>query len=153
MHDEQRKLKQLEAAIRLRALQREKSDMAQARARRALNEAQHAFDDEKAGYQSILALHAEQKRTGAALDPFLYEQRLLMQMAAHSGLEKKLADVSAAKAEYQTTVAAALASKVKEDVVRKAHGQTEASWQAHLYSQESIDVFDAQQSREDHHGL
>lgn len=153
MHDEQRKLKQLDAAIRLRALQREKAEMAQARARRALNESQQVFAAEARDYQSMLTLHAEQKRSGVALDPFLYEQRLLMQMAGHAEMENKRAHLSAAKADYQDAAKAALSSKVKEDVVRKAHGRTDALLQAHLDSQDGIDVFDAQQAREGRYGL
>ncbi len=153
MHDEQRKLKQLDAAVRLRALQREKAEMVQARAKREMNEAQQAFAMEMRDYQGVLDLHAEQKRSGVALDPFLYEQRLLMQLAAHADLQSKRADLAAAKDAYQASATAALSCKVKEDVVRTAHEQTAAVLQAHRHDQEGIDVFDAQQSRGDRHGL
>lgn len=153
MSDKTIKLRQLDAAARLRALQREKSELKHARAARALQDAAQRLAQEQDRYTGLLNLYREQKLVGVSLDPFLHEQRLLMQLNAQAELETQLTRKSAALADYQSTAQALQASKVKEDLMRKAHGQAREALQAHARTQEVIDIFDAQQAREASYGL
>jgi len=82
MQDEQRKLRQLEAAIRLRAMQREKAELEHNRSRRAVVQAEHLLSEEQARYRRVQACFEALGRSGAVLDPALHEQRLLAQTGA-----------------------------------------------------------------------
>lgn len=153
MQDKQRKLRQLDAAMRLRALLREKAELGQGRARRALSEAERLMRDEQASYASILVTAQQQMGLGVVLDPCLHEQRLLSQLAAHSQMQKHAQSVASARAEQQQAMQALLKSKVDEDVAGKAYGRVAAELSQYAREQESIDIADAQQAQGAGHGL
>lgn len=153
MQDEQRKLRQLDAAMRLRALQREKAELGQGRARRALSEAERLLRDEQARYASILAKAQQQMGSGVLLDPFLHEQRLLTQLVAHSQVQEHAQHVAIARAEHQQAMQALLKSKVDEDVAGKAHNRVAGELLEYARGQEQIDIADAQQAQGAAHGL
>jgi flagellar biosynthesis chaperone FliJ len=153
MQDKQRKLRQLNAAMRLRALQREKAELEHGRARRALSDAERLLQDEQARYAGILAKAQEQMGSGVLLDPFLHEQRLLTQLVAHSQVQKHAQSVTSARVEHQQAMQALLKSKVDEDVAGKAHGRVAAELLHYAHGQESIDIADAQQAQGAGHGL
>ncbi|MCZ4324640.1 hypothetical protein [Pseudomonas anguilliseptica] len=153
MQDKQRKLRQLDAAMRLRALQREKAEIGHGRAQRALSEAERLLRDEQALYAGILANAQQQMDTGVLLDPFLHEQRLLTQLVAHSQVQAHAQQVVSARAEHQQAMQTLLRSKVDEDVAGKAHGRVADELLQYARGQEQIDIADAQQAQGGAHGL
>lgn len=154
MQDKQRKLRQLDAAMRLRALQREKAELGQGRARRALSAAERLLRDEQANYARILAKAQQQVGSGVLLDPFLHEQRLLTQLVAHSQVQEHAQHVASARAEHQQALQALLKSKVDEDVAGKAHSRVADELLQYVRGQEQIDIADAQQQAQGGaHGL
>lgn len=153
MQDKQRKLRQLDAAMRLRALQREKAELGHGRARRALSDAERLLRDEQAHYASILSKAQQQMGSGVLLDPYLHEQRLLTQLAAHTQVQQQVQSVARARAEHQHAMDALLKSKVDEDVAGKAHSRVAGELLHYARGQELIDISDAQQAQGAAHGL
>ena len=153
MQDKQRKLRQLDAAMRLRALQREKAELGHGRARRALGDAERLLRDEQARYASILSKAQQQMGSGVLLDPYLHEQRLLTQLAAHNQVQQHAQSVARARAEHQHAMDTLLKSKVDEDVAGKAHSRVAGELLHYARGQELIDISDAQQAQGAAHGL
>jgi len=147
MQDEQRKLRQLEAAIRLRAMQREKAELEHNRSRRAVVQAEHLLSEEQARYRRVQACFEALGRSGAVLDPALHEQRLLAQTGAFFRLESQHRAVDQAQQLSQTAMAQLLHCKVNEDLVGKAQARVRALLGHALREQETIDIFDAQQAQ------
>jgi hypothetical protein len=153
MQDKQRKLRQLDAAMRLRALQREKAELAQSRTRRAQGDAERRLNEEQARYASILASAQQQVGCGVLLDPFLHEQRLVTQLAAHAQLETHARLLASARADHRQAMTTLLNCKVDEDVAGKARARLAAELLHFALAQEQIDIADAQQSQGAMHGL
>jgi flagellar biosynthesis chaperone FliJ len=153
MQDKQRKLRQLDAAMRLRALQREKAELGHGRTRRALSDAERLLREEQARYASILTNAQQQMGSGVLLDPFLHEQRLLTQLVAHSQVQEHAHHVASARAEHQHAMQALLKSKVDEDIAGKAHSRVADELLQYARGQEQIDIADAQQAQGGAHGL
>ncbi|NWB95796.1 hypothetical protein HX882_07850 [Pseudomonas gingeri] len=152
MQDEQRKLRQLQAAIRLRVIQREKAQSSYERSRREVLQAERLLGDEQARYQAIQAGFEALGRSGVALDPALHEQRLLAQTAAYFQLETRHRAFGEAQHVSQAAKAQWLKCKVDEELVDKARKRVEDVLELAVLGLETIDIFDAQQARGAGHG-
>lgn len=153
MQDKQRKLRQLDAAVRLRGLQREKAELRHGGARRALEEATRLLNREQAHYAAIMAKAQQQMHSGVQLDPCLHEQRLLTQLAAHARIETQAKNVSTASADHQQAIGLLLKCKLDEEVASKAHHRVAEELSRYAHGQEVIDISDAQQAQGVAHGF
>ncbi|MDU9030450.1 hypothetical protein [Pseudomonas mediterranea] len=146
MQDERRKSRQLDAASRLRAMQREKAELAYDRSRRALAQAERLLSEEQHRYDSIQAAFDGLGRVGAMLDPSQHEQRLLAQAAAFQRLEAAHRPVVEARHLSHGAMTQLLKCKVNEDLIEKAQGRLQVLFDKAAHEHEAIDIFDAQQS-------
>ncbi|MFD2642012.1 hypothetical protein [Pseudomonas japonica] len=153
MQPDPRTLHQLQAARRLRVMQREKADRLHERSREALRQAQERFDLEQADYHEILERLGQHARAGARFDPAQHEQRLLAQQAAHARIEARRRDLVEAQTVQQQALAELLKCKVNQDVADKACQRIAEALRQVREHRESIDVFDSQQARRAAHGL
>ncbi|MHA6194744.1 hypothetical protein ACX3YG_10280 [Pseudomonas wadenswilerensis] len=146
-------LRQLQAARRLRVMQREKADRVHEASRETLRQAQALFDREQADYQEVLERLGQHARIGALFDPAQHEQRLLGQRGAHARIETRRQALVEARAAQQQALAELLKCKVNEDVADKACQRIADALRQVREHRENIDVFDSQQARRAAHGL
>ncbi|WP_434694666.1 hypothetical protein J3P89_14935 [Pseudomonas sp. Z1-14] len=152
MQDEWRKSRQLNAASRLRAMQRERAELAYNRSRRELAQAEHRLSGEQGRYDSVQANHEALGRIGAMLDPAQHEQRLLAQTAAFQRLEAAHQPVVEARSLSHSAMSQLLKCKVNEDLIDKAKDRLQVLLDKAVREYEAIDIFDAQQAQGMGHG-
>ncbi|BBH33887.1 hypothetical protein [Pseudomonas sp. St290] len=152
MQDEWRKSRQLKAASRLRAMQREKAELAYNRSRRELTQAEHRLKAEQVRYDNLQANHEALGRIGAMLDPSQHEQRLLAQTAAFQRLEAAHQPVIEARSLTHSVMSHLLQCKVNEDLIDKAKDRLQVLLDKAVRDYEAIDIFDAQQAQGMGHG-
>lgn len=152
MQDEWRKSRQLDAASRLRAMQRERAELAYNRSRRELAQAEDRLSAEQLRYDSLQANHEALGRIGAMLDPSQHEQRLLAQTAAFQQLEAAYQPVIEARGLSHAAMSQLLRCKVNEDLIEKAKDRLQVLLDKAVREYESIDIFDAQQAQGMGHG-
>lgn len=153
MQPDARMLRQLQAVLRLRVMQREQAESAHERSRENQRQAQRLLDDEQADYREVLQQLGSKAGIGLLLDPSQHEQRLLAQQAAHQQIETRQRLLTEASSEQQQALAALLKCKVAEDVAEKARGRVAEALRAAQLQRDSIDVADAQQARGNQHGF
>ena len=153
MQRDPRVLRQLNAVLDLRDMQREQAERTHERCREALGDARRRLDDDLSVYHEVLHRLGEQSRAGALLDPSQHEQRLLGQQAAQAHLESRRQAVAEAHDHQQQALAALLACKVRQDVAAKACEKLGDAVRLDALRQEMIDVFDSGLARENAHGL
>ncbi|KWU52864.1 hypothetical protein [Pseudomonas palleroniana] len=152
MQDEQRKLRQLAAATRLRALQREKAASSHAACLRSVRTAERRLEEEQQRYRQLQATFEQQSRAGVALDPAQYEQRLLAQSQSFIELTSRVQALREAQ-EQESACRTLLGRRTLEvQVTQKAFDTVLHDLQCYLRNQESIDIFDAQQALGASHG-
>lgn len=152
MHEAQKKLRQLKAAIRLRTLQREKAELHLSHALQQLREAEQRLQTESARYHRILTQHQQLVGRGAALDPAMQEQRLLALAGVRAEVVKAQRGATSAKALCQEAKATLMRAKVEADVVDKAQQRVAEDIAYQVQAKELIDIFDAQHRQGDSHG-
>lgn len=153
MQPDARTLRQLQAVLRLRVMQREQAESTHERSRESQRQAQRLLDDEQADYREVLQQLGSKAGIGLLLDPSQHEQRLLAQQAAHQQIETRQRLLAEASSEQQQALAVLLKCKVAEDVAEKARGRVAEALRAARRQRDSIDVADAQQARENQHGF
>ncbi|WP_349735313.1 hypothetical protein [Pseudomonas jessenii] len=144
MQNESRKLRQLDAASRLRAMQREKAELAYNRSRREQAQAERFLSEEQVRYDSVQACFEVLGRIGTTLDPSQHEQRLLAQTAAFLRLETAHQPVAEARRVSHSAMAQLLKCKVNEDLIGKAKDRVQVLLDKAVHEHEAIDIFDAQ---------
>lgn len=144
MQDESRKLRQLDAASRLRAMQREKAELAYNRSRRELAQAERQLSEEQVRYDSVQTGFEVLGRIGTTLDPSQHEQRLLAQTAAFQRLEAAHQAVAEARRLSHSAMTQLLKCKVNEDLIGKAEDRVQVLLEKAVREHEAIDIFDAQ---------
>lgn len=147
MQDEWRKSRQLNAASRLRAMQRERAELAYNRSRRELAQAEHRLGAEQVRYDSLQANHEALGRIGVMLDPSQHEQRLLAQTAAFQRLAAAHQPVIEARSLEHVAMSQLLKCKVNEDLIDKAKDRLQVLLDKAVREYEAIDIFDAQQAQ------
>ncbi|SCZ19677.1 MULTISPECIES: hypothetical protein [unclassified Pseudomonas] len=152
MQDEWRKSRQLNAASRLRAMQRERAQLAYNRSLRELAQAEHRLRVEQVRYDSVQAHHEASGCIGATLDPSQHEQRLLAQTAAFQRLEAAHQPVIEARSLSHSAMSQLLKCKVNEDLIDKAKDRLQVLLDKAAREYEAIDIFDAQQAQGMGHG-
>ncbi|MCE0460991.1 hypothetical protein [Pseudomonas uvaldensis] len=152
MHDEWRKSRQLDAASRLRAMQREKAEVAYNRSLSQAAQAERLLGEEQVRYDGIRTGFEALGRIGATLDPSQHEQRLLAQNAAFRRLEAAHQAAVEARQLSHAAMTQLLKCKVNEDLIGKAKGRLQVLLDKAVQEQEAIDIFDAQQSQGARHG-
>lgn len=153
MHEEQKQLRQLKAAIRLRSLQCEKAELYLSHTQRLLLEAERRMQDESARYHRILAQHQLLVKRGTGLNPALQEQRLLALVGARAEVVKEQQAHATAKTNVQEAKRLLVKARVDADVIEKARHRVDAAIQHHQLAQELTDTFDAQQRQGASYGL
>ncbi|WP_434577325.1 hypothetical protein J3P95_10905 [Pseudomonas sp. Z5-35] len=144
MQNELRKARQLDAASRLRAMQREKAELAYNHRCRELARAENVLSEERARYESLRTNFEALRRVGVALDPSLHEQRLLAQHCAYQRLEAAYQPVAEALRLVESTKKQLLKCRTNEDLIRKAKEQVQRQLDKYSREVEAIDIFDAQ---------
>lgn len=152
MQDEQRKLRQLAAAIRLRALQREQAALNLAVCQRDVQLAERLLAQDQQRYGQLQSNFEQQSRVGVVLDPAQYEQRLLAQFQSFTALKARVQAVGEAREEEQLCRSQLNRCTLDEQVTEKAFNAVRLDLQRYLAAQESIDIFDAQQAQGVGHG-
>ncbi|MGU3305585.1 hypothetical protein ACLBW8_04870 [Pseudomonas sp. M5A4_2d] len=152
MQDEQRKLRQLAAATRLRALQREKVALSHAACLREVSAAERLLEAEQQRYGQLQSAFEQQGRPGAVLDPAQYEQRLLAQSHSFTSLQARVQALDAMQQEERACRALLGRRTLEVQVTEKAFNAVLRDVQQSLRDQESIDIFDAQQAQGAGHG-
>jgi len=152
MHDEQKALRQLKAAIRLRTLQREKAELQWRYALQQLRLAQQALQTETTLYYRVLAQHRQFIGQGVALHLALQEQRwraLADRRIAVAGRQQAIVD---ARELFQAAKVALVQAKVGADVTNKAWQRVAVTVAHQAQDKELIDIFDAQYRQGGSHG-
>ncbi|AKJ96665.1 MULTISPECIES: hypothetical protein [Pseudomonas] len=152
MHDEWRKSRQLDAASRLRVMQREKAELVYNRSRHDLVKAQRLLGEEQLRYDALQAGFEALGRIGTPLDPSQHEQRLLAHTAAFQRLAAAYQPVVEARQTSRSAMAQLLKCKVNEDLIAKAKERLEVLLDKAVLEYESVDIFDAQQALGAGHG-
>jgi hypothetical protein len=153
MSDEQRKAQQLDTARRLRVMQTQKARLQQARTQRQRNEAERYLQKQQSTYEHMLGLYADQKQSGSAVDPFLYEQRLLIQLSAYAALQQDRFKHDDAQRDNNEALKYLVAATTQEKVATRAYEQSILRLQKHQNSQQIVDLSDAQLARYPRHGF
>ena len=146
MQPEQKRLRQMTAVMRLRALQSEKSERACARKLKALQESQAALREQRDGYDQVLGRYQQQQEQGLVLDPLLHEQRLQALLIMQNAVAEQQARVGVARNEFQDARSALNEARVDERIAEKAHLSAWEMLEQQRQQQELIDIFDAQQA-------
>ncbi|MBX8495373.1 hypothetical protein [Pseudomonas cichorii] len=144
MQAEWRKLWQLDAAFRLRTMQREKAELAYTRCCSELARAECLLSEEKFHYNSVQARFEELGQIGVTLDPALHEQRLLAQNAAYQRLESAHQPVTDALRQLYLAKTQLLKCRKNEDLIGKAKHQLRLRLDKAMRNVEAVDIFDAQ---------
>ncbi|WP_395608101.1 hypothetical protein [Pseudomonas sp. B22129] len=152
MQDEQRKLRQLAAATRLRTLQREKAALSHAACLRRVRTVERLLEQEHQRYAQLQSSFEQQGRAGVALDPAQYEQRLLAQSQGFTALKAHVQALGEVQEEERACRALLGRRTLEVQVTEKAFNTVLQGLQGYLRDQESIDIFDAQQARGVSHG-
>lgn len=139
MHEASGKLRQLQAALRLRVLQREKAEMERERKLQALRALQAEMDGLVSQYEARMAVLRQVK----VLDPALHEQRLLAQMSMRAEKDACQKRLEVAREEHRLSLEAQMVRKREEEVMRKACERVSASIRLHRDGLELIDIFDS----------
>ncbi len=147
MQYELRKLQQLEAAVRLRALQCEQAERLYQHNRSQATEAERLFSLEQQRYSAAEQCLVTMGRSGMLLDPAQHEQRLLAQTGAYQALQLCHAAAARARTQEQETKSEWLECKIAEELAEKARIRLLGALKHYLQGQEAIDVFDAQQAQ------
>lgn len=147
MQDEWRKLQQLEAAVRLRALQCERAERVYQRSRSQTTEAERLFSVEQQRYSAVEQCLATLGSSGMLLDPAQHEQRLLAQAGAYQALQRCHAVAAQACIHEQETKSRWLECKRAEELAEKARIRVLGVLKQYLQGQQAIDIFDAQQAQ------
>lgn len=153
MQPEQKRLRQMSAVVRLRALQSEKSERLYAQRLKALQQSQATLRSQQRDYEQVLGRYQGQQGVGLMVDPALHEQRLQGLLAMRAGVLEQEAQVAEEQRYYQTAKEALSEAKVDERIANKAHQSAKDALFQHLTAQELIDIFDAQQAGGNHHGI
>lgn len=144
MHDEQKALRQLKAAMRLRTLQREKAELQLRPALYQLRLAEQSLQTEAVRYHRILAQYQQFIERGVVLDPAMQEQRLLAMAATRAAVTTQQQAVDAARKLFQAAKAALVKAKVAHDVTDNARQRVAVEIAHQAQAKELIDIFDAQ---------
>lgn len=139
MHEASGKLRQLQAALRLRVLQREKAEMERERKLQALRAQQTEMDGLVGQYEARMVVLRQIKM----LDPALHEQRLLAQMSMRAEIDACQKKLEVAREEHRLSLEAQMARKREEEVMHKACERVSASIRLHRDGLELIDIFDS----------
>jgi hypothetical protein len=152
MQDEQRKLRQLAAATRLRTLQREKAAFSHAACLRSVYTAERLLEEEQQRYRQLQAMFEQQGRVGVVLDPAQYEQRLLAQSQSFTALKSRVQALGEVQEEESACRTLLGRRTLEVRVTEKAFNAVLHDLQCYLRDQEAIDIFDAQQAQGAGHG-
>ena len=152
MHDEQRKLRQLAAATRLRTLQREKAALSHAACLRRVYTAERLLEEERQRYAQLQPSFEQQGRAGVVLDPAQYEQRLLAQSQSFTALKSRVQALGEVQEEESACRSLLGRRTIEVQVTEKAFNTVLHDLQCYLRDQESVDIFDAQQAQGAGHG-
>lgn len=144
MHDEQKTLRQLKAAMRLRTLQCEKTELQWRYAGQELSLAEQAWQAETVRYHCILKQHQQLVAHGVALSPEMQEQRLFALAAVRSFVATKQRAIDDAQALLQAAKAAWVKARVEVDVTDKALQKVAVAVAYQKQAKELTDIFDAQ---------
>jgi hypothetical protein len=150
MRPEQKRVRQMSAVVRLRALQSEKSELVYAQQLKALQQSQSTLREKQAGYGQVLERYQRQQGEGLMLDPQLHEQRLQGLLAMHATVLEQESRVDEARSSFQSAHSALNEARVEERIAQKAHTTAKEALARYLDAQELIDVFDAQQAGGSH---
>ncbi|MEO4049392.1 hypothetical protein AAFN46_20215 [Pseudomonas sp. CAU 1711] len=153
MQPEHKRLRQMAAVMRLRALQSEKSERAYAQKLKTLQQSQAELSERQDGYDQVLGRYQQQQGQGLVLDPLLHEQRLQGLLSLQGALAEQQTRVGEARSEFQHARSALNAARVDERIAQKAHDCAREALQRLRGQQELIDIFDAQQAGGDRHGV
>lgn len=153
MQPEQKRLRQMTAVMRLRALQSEKSERVYAHKLKALQESQAALRERREVYDQVLGRYQQQQEQGLVLDPQLHEQRLQGLLVMQKTVAEQQARVGEALSELQDSRSALNEARVDERIAEKAHKSAREVLEQQREQQELIDIFDAQQAGGDRHGV
>lgn len=153
MQPEQKRLRQMTAVMRLRALQSEKYERACARKLKVLQESQAALREQRDGYDQVLGRYQQQQEQGVVLDPLLHEQRLQALLIMQKAVAEQQARVGEARNEFQDARSELNEARVDERIAEKAHLSAREMLKQQRQQQELIDIFDAQQAGGYRHGV
>lgn len=152
MADEQARLRQLQAASRLRELQSRKADQQRVQAWRSVQSAEAALAGERARQMLQDEQHRLHAESGLAIDPQLHEQRSYAQIASRHAHDQLLKAAAQAQQAHDQASQQWLASKLREDVVGRGCAAARQAVNNERQSREAIDVSDAQQPMGNRHG-
>lgn len=144
MHDDQKVLRQLKSALRLRTLQREKAELKWRHALQQLRLVEQSLQAETVRYHRILTQHQQFIERGVVLDPAMQEQRLLALAATRTAVVTQQREVDVARKLFQEAKAELVTAKVADDVTDKALQRVAAEVAHQVQAKELIDIFDAQ---------
>ncbi|WP_220815866.1 hypothetical protein [Pseudomonas paralcaligenes] len=150
MQPEQKRLRQMTAIVRLRALQSEKTERAHARKLKALQQSQEVLRERRDDYEQVLSRYQHQQEQGLVLDPLLHEQRLQGLLTMQGAVAEQQARVGEARGEFEAARLALSEARVDERIAQKARECAWESVQRYRSQQELIDIFDAQQAGDPH---
>jgi hypothetical protein len=153
MQSEQKRLRQMSAVMRLRALQSEKSERAYAQKLKALQQSQAELREQRDGYEQVISRYQQQQGQGLMLDPLLHEQRLQGLLSMQKAVAEQQAKVGEARSEFQDARSALNEARVDERIAQKAFECAREVLEQHRDQQELIDIFDAQQAGGERHGV
>ncbi|MEK6788413.1 MAG: hypothetical protein AABY68_05635 [Pseudomonadota bacterium] len=144
MYDEQKVLRQLKAALRLRTLQCEKAELKWRHALQQLCLIEQLLQTETVRYHRALTQYQQFIGHGVVLNPAMQEQRLLALAAARTAVVTRQRAVDIARKLFQEAKAGLIKAKVADDVTDKAlqHVAVEVAHQ--VQTKELTDIFDAQ---------
>ncbi|HLD68741.1 MAG TPA: hypothetical protein VJA19_22210 [Pseudomonas sp.] len=153
MQPEQKRVRQMSAMLRLRALQSEKSELLHAKRLKALQQSQAALRARQQDYAQVLGRYQTQQGAGLTVDPALHEQRLQGLLAMRAGVLEQETQVAEERRHYQTAKDALSEARVDERIANKAHQSAKDALSQYRNAQELIDIFDAQQAGGRSHGV
>lgn len=153
MQREQRRLRQLTAISRLRAMRAEQALAAQTAAARELaNQLMHLTTERELYRQSLNALAAP-LRGGSELFPELHEQNLLNQSASRARLQLASDAHEEALLVSDSARKKLIEAQVAETLIAKATTKVESVIRGYEYSREQLDTTDAQLAKRGTHGF
>lgn len=153
MQREQRRLRQLTAISRLRAMRAEQALAAQtAAAREVTNQLTHLTTERELYRQSLNALAAP-LRGESELFPELHEQHLMNQLASSERLQQASDAHKEALLVSDSAQKQLIEAQVAETLIVKARAKVERVIRGYEHAQEQMDTTDAQLARRETHGF
>lgn len=144
MHDEQKTLRQINAAVRLRTMQREKSELQLRSALQKTHIAEQSLQTEIKCYRHTLIQHQQFIGLGEMLDPAMQEQRQLALSASRQAVASRQQLLDDAHRLFREAKATLVSAKVSVDVADKAKQRVTSEIVYQSQAKELIDIFDAQ---------